>query len=112
MGNTTDMLKKSGAFPVLIVGAAFIAVDLGVLLPFVLKEFQAKSKAVGLDTFDVAMLFIAITSCVGKTVASFMNKSYTRLADQMEETRKVENATALRLADERMQAQRDFGAKP
>ncbi len=112
MGNATDMLKKSGAFPVLIVGAAFIAVDLGVLLPFVLKEFQAKSKAVGLDTFDVAMLFIAITSCVGKTVASFMNKSYTRLADQMDEDRKAETALVLKTAGEREQAQRDFGAKP
>ncbi len=98
--------------PVIIVGAAFIAVDLGVLLPFVLKEFQAKSKAVGLDTFDVAMLFIAITSCVGKTVASFMNKSYTRLADQMDEDRKAETVLTLKKSNEREQAQRDFGAIP
>ena len=108
----TDILRKPGLLPVLLVGAAFVAVDLGVAMPAILKEMQAKAKASGLDIFDWFILACITVACVGKSLAAFMNKSFTRLTDQLEEERKVETALTLKRANEREQAQRDFGAKP
>jgi len=94
---------------VVLVCLAFVAVDLGVALPSVLKEMQAKSKAVGLDFFDWAILIIFLISCIGKTVASYMNKGFARWSDQREEERKTQTALVLKEGEEREQAKRDFG---
>ncbi len=110
--NMTEMLKKPGVLPVVFVGAAFVAVDLGVAMPAVLKEMQSKAKAGGLDIFDWFILACITVACIGKSMAAFMNKSFTRLTDQLDEQRKVDTALTLKRADEREQAQRDFGAKP
>ena len=77
----TDILRKPGLLPVLLVGAAFVAVDLGVAMPAILKEMQAKAKASGLDIFDWFILACITVACVGKSLAAFMNKSFTRLTD-------------------------------
>ncbi len=105
------MMKKSGFAAVVLVGLAFVFIDLGVVLPVALKEMQAKAKSGGLDVFDFALLFVVITACIGKTIASYMNKGWTRYADQRDEDRKTETALMAKQASERDQAQRDFGGK-
>lgn len=103
MGSITEFTRKSGITPVVVVLGAFIVVDLGVVLPAVLKEMQTKTKAEGLDFFDVALLIIVILSCIGKTVAAFMNKSFARWADQRDEQhaedRKLDTELRLKAAD-------------
>lgn len=90
MGDITTMVRKSRVTSVVIVCAAFIAVDLGVVLPIALKEAQTKARTEGLDGFDFALLAVAILACVGKTIASFMNKSFARWADERDAEHKEE----------------------
>ena len=100
MGSITSFARKqSGITPVMVVLVAFILMDLGVVFLVALKEAQAKSKAEGLDVFDYISLLIIFFACIGKTVASFMNKSFTRWSDQREEQHAEERRieTELRL---------------
>ena len=99
MGSITAFAKRTHLTPVILACAAFCAVDLGVALPAVLKELQAKAKASGLDFFDFALLFILVMGCIGKTITSFMNRSYGRWQDKVEEQREEQQRveTELRL---------------
>lgn len=90
MGSVTEIIRKSRLTPVMAVLLAFIAMDLAVLLGVVLKEMQSKFAAGKLDAFDWALLAVAMMGCVGKTVASFMNKGWTRYADERDAEHKEE----------------------
>lgn len=104
MGSVTDFVKKqTGLLPVMIVLAAFICIDLGIVFVVALKEAQTKSKVEPLDGFDVAILVILFFACIGKTIASFMNKGWTRWTDQRDEMhaedRRIETELRLKAAE-------------
>lgn len=116
MGLTEFAKKQTGITPVMVVLVSFILMDLGVVFIVALKEAQAKSKAEGLDGFDYLILVFIFFACIGKTVASFMNKSFTRWADQREEqhetARRLETELRLKAAEGEVPPKPEFKGGP
>lgn len=82
MGAVTEMVRKSRLTAVVVVGAAFVLVDLGIVMPNVLRDLQAKAHAGGVDGYDIFIAIFLFWACVGKTIGAYVNKGFTRYADE------------------------------
>ncbi len=102
MGITTFAKKQTHLTPVVLVGGSFVLGNLSVFLVSTLKEMQAKSHAGGVDMFDFAILLAGMIGSVAINLAAYMNRGYSRWADQREEQheedRKLE--TEMRLKEQ------------
>lgn len=75
----------------LILGSAFVGGNLSIFLVATLKEMQTKAHSVGgVDMFDFAILLAGIIGSVATSTAAYMNRSYTRYADEKDKERERE----------------------
>ncbi len=89
MGATDFLTKRTPHLtPMLILGSAFVGGNLSIFLVATLKEMQTKAHTPGgVDMFDFAILLAGIVGSVATSTAAYMNRSYTRYADEQDKER-------------------------